>query len=160
MHTLTHDTPAGTLTTLVEDDVVIAAGFTATADDLTTRLGLGDVPPAGSGGRIDRAITAYLDGDLTALDAVPVRQAGSDFQQQVWTALREVPPGQTATYKELAEAIGRPGATRAVGSACGRNLIAPLVPCHRAVRTDGTMGGYYYGLSVKDWLLRHESGHS
>ncbi len=47
-----------------------------------------------------------------------------------------------------------------MGSACGRNLIAPLVPCHRAVRTDGTMGGYYYGLSVKDWLLRHESGHS
>lgn len=158
--TLRHETPAGTLTTIVDDDVVLAAGFTPDAAELTTRLGLPDAPPAMDGGIVDAAVRAYLAGDVTALDDVALRQPGTAFQQQVWNALRTVPPGETATYKELAHQVGRPGATRAVGSACGRNLIAPFVPCHRAIRTDGSMGGYYYGLEVKDWLLRHETGQS
>ncbi|HUG85483.1 MAG TPA: methylated-DNA--[protein]-cysteine S-methyltransferase [Euzebya sp.] len=159
MHTLQHDTPAGTLTTIIDGSQVIrAAGFTADAQALATRLGLAEAPPAGTDGPVHQAIHAYLDGDVEALDGLHVEQPGTDFQHLVWTALRAVPPGTTATYGELAAAIGRPGATRAVGSACGRNLVAPFVPCHRAVRSDGTTGGYYYGSHVKDWLLGHESG--
>lgn len=160
MHTLHHDTPAGTLTTIVDDEVVVAAGFTDDIGQLADRLDLPALPPRRNGGAVDDAVTAYLAGDLAALNGVALRQDGTDFQHQVWTALREVPAGTTATYQQLAESVGRPGATRAVGSACGRNLIAPFVPCHRAVRSDGSMGGYYYGLTVKDWLLRHETGQS
>lgn len=159
MFTLTHDTPVGTLTTLVDvDGVIHAAGFTDAAT-LAQRLDI-DVPPADDDPRstVAAAIRGYLQGDLTAMDDVPTSQAGTDFQQQVWHALADIAPGETASYGELATRIGRPGATRAVGSACGRNLIAPFIPCHRAVRSDGSMGGYLYGLQVKNWLLRHENG--
>ena len=67
-----------------------------------------------------------------------------------------VPAGSTATYAELAAAAGSPAAVRAAGSACARNLLAPFVPCHRVLRTGGALGGYRYGLAVKDELLRHE----
>jgi len=70
--------------------------------------------------------------------------------------MRQIPPGQTWSYAELAAKAGRPDASRAAGSACARNLVAPFVPCHRVVRSDGTLGGYYYGLPVKEWLLAHE----
>lgn len=162
MHTLTHATPAGTLTTIVaDDDVVVAAGFTDDADALAARAGLPAAPSPPTGPTaVDTAILAWLGGDHAALEALPLRQSGTDFQQQVWTALRAIPPGGTASYAELAAAVGRPGATRAVGSACGRNLIAPFVPCHRAVRSDGSLGGYLYGPQAKEWLLRHESGQS
>lgn len=162
MHTLTHATPAGTLTTIVDDDaVVIAAGFTDDADALARRAGLPAAPaPPSVRTAADRAVLAWLDGDHAALADLPLRQAGTDFQQQVWAALRDIPPGWTTSYTDLAAAVGRPGAVRAVGSACGRNLVAPYVPCHRAVRSDGSLGGYLYGLQAKEWLLRHESGHS
>jgi len=87
---------------------------------------------------------------------VPVRQPGGAFQQQVWDVMRRIPPGQTWSYAELAAKAGNPDAARAAGSACARNLVAPFVPCHRVVRTDGSLGGYYYGLDVKEWLLAHE----
>ena len=72
--------------------------------------------------------------------------------------MREIPPGETITYAELAERAGNPRAVRAAGSACARNLIAPIVPCHRVVRSGESrnLGGYYYGLSTKEWLLEHE----
>ena len=70
--------------------------------------------------------------------------------------MRAVPAGTTISYAGLAERAGLTRAARAAGSACAANLIAPVVPCHRAVRTDGSLGGYYYGLARKEWLLRHE----
>ena len=76
--------------------------------------------------------------------------------QDAWLAMRRIAPGSTLTYAELAAAAGRPAAVRAAGSACARNLVAPFVPCHRVVRTGGTLGGYYYGLDVKSALLRTE----
>ncbi|MGI9017099.1 MAG: methylated-DNA--[protein]-cysteine S-methyltransferase [Euzebya sp.] len=162
MYTLTLPTPAGpAFCAIVDDDhVVLAAGFTDDPGELSTRMGLPAPPPQRQDGPVHAAIIRYLEGDLQALNQIAVRQEGTEFQQQVWDALRKVPAGQTSTYGQLADAVGRPRATRAVGSACGRNLIAPFIPCHRATRSDGTMGGYYYGLAVKDWLLRHESGHS
>jgi methylated-DNA-[protein]-cysteine S-methyltransferase len=83
---------------------------------------------------------------------------GTDFQKKVWTRLLRVKFGQTTTYKALAEAVGRPAATRAVGGANHRNPVSIIVPCHRVVGSDGRLTGYGGGLWRKDWLLRHE-GH-
>lgn len=87
---------------------------------------------------------------------VPLDIRGTAFQQRVWQALREIPPGQTATYAEIAAKIGHPSAVRAVGTACGANPAAVLVPCHRALRTDGKLGGYRWGLERKKRLLEKE----
>jgi len=138
--------------------VVVAAGF-CSADDLWERLPKPDqttVRVVKHLGDLQAPIVAYLDGDLSAFDELPIAQAGTDLQQQVWQGLRSIPVGQTRTYSELARNTDKPKAVRAVGSACGRNLVAPMVPCHRALRSDGTLGGYYYGLKVKQWLLEHE----
>lgn len=152
-------TPVGPLTVLAADGVIVAAGFCSAADlwarlPDATRQPLRAVDHLGS---LHDPIVRYLDGDLTALDELPVAQAGTELQQEVWQGLRDIPAGETRTYTELAEATGNRRAARAVGSACGRNLIAPMVPCHRALRSDGSLGGYYYGLDVKRWLLDHES---
>ncbi|MDX6209141.1 MAG: methylated-DNA-[protein]-cysteine S-methyltransferase [Frankiales bacterium] len=157
----TMTTPAGPLTVLTEDDVVVAAGFTDDPDRLYRRL-----PDTGGYARTDdlgdvtKALLRWLDGDLAALDEVQVRQAGTPYQQAIWGALSQVPAGETVSYGTLAERAGAPTAARAAGSACGRNLVAPFVPCHRAVQSGGGLGGYEYGLTVKRWLLAHERGNS
>lgn len=87
---------------------------------------------------------------------LPLDIRGTAFQEQVWQALRQIPPGTTLTYAELAERIGRPGAARAVGQACARNRLAVAVPCHRAIRADGGLGGYRWGLDRKQTLLERE----
>lgn len=149
-------TPAGPLTVAVDSDgVVRAAGFTA-AEPLLDRLGHPESRAVADLGGVSEAVRAWLAGDLDALSQVPCRQDGTSFQQAVWQALRSIPAGQTASYGEVAATIGRPRATRAVGAACGRNLLAPFVPCHRAVRSNGGHGGYAYGLAAKAWLLDHE----
>ncbi|HEX6926622.1 MAG TPA: bifunctional DNA-binding transcriptional regulator/O6-methylguanine-DNA methyltransferase Ada [Longimicrobiaceae bacterium] len=89
--------------------------------------------------------------------AVPVDLRGTVFQLRVWDALRRIPAGETRTYAEVAEAVGSPGAARAVGSACALNPVALLVPCHRVVRADGSPGDYRWGRSRKERLLRAES---
>ena len=158
----TNETPAGPLGLLVDDDgVVIAAGFT-TADNLVERLrpelaGGHDIVTRDELGTVSQLVERYLDGELDALDRIPVNQPGTELQHEVWSSLRAIPAGETRTYTELAAMTSRPRAIRAAGTACGRNLIAPMVPCHRALRTDGSLGGYYYGLDVKRWLLAHES---
>jgi len=81
---------------------------------------------------------------------------GTFFQQLVWKALQEIPAGETRTYAQIADAIGRPKAVRAVGTAIGANPIAYLIPCHRVVRTDGGLGGYRWGLALKQQMLRAE----
>ncbi|WP_299438430.1 bifunctional DNA-binding transcriptional regulator/O6-methylguanine-DNA methyltransferase Ada [uncultured Rhodospira sp.] len=86
----------------------------------------------------------------------PLDVRGTAFQLRVWEELRRIPPGETRTYREVAAAIGRPTATRAVANACGDNPVALVVPCHRVVRTDGGLGGYRWGLARKRTLLRHE----
>jgi methylated-DNA-[protein]-cysteine S-methyltransferase len=154
-------TPVGPLSVLANGDTVVAAGFTADVDRLFTRLpdtaqseGYETVPDLGA---TTKALLRWLDGDLCALDDVPVAQAGTSYQQAIWAQLTQVPLGETITYGELALRAGKPAAARAAGSACGANLIAPFVPCHRALRSGGGLGGYEYGLEVKRWLLRHES---
>lgn len=108
--------------------------------------------PAG----VATALDAYFGGDLGALARVPVRTVGTPFEERVWAELRRIPAGETRTYAGLAAAIGTPGASRAVGSANGRNLIALVIPCHRVIATGGGLGGYGGGLARKRWLLAHE----
>jgi methylated-DNA-[protein]-cysteine S-methyltransferase len=103
-----------------------------------------------------RAIEAYFEGDLTAIDALPVKTGGTDFQRQVWSALRTIPTGKTTTYGTLAIRLGRPKAMRAVGMANGSNPISIIVPCHRVIGANATLTGYGGGLERKRWLLRHE----
>jgi methylated-DNA-[protein]-cysteine S-methyltransferase len=151
----TVDTPAGPFTVVVDaDGSVVASGFTADAGGLLTavptqeRKDLGDAT---------KAALAYFDGDLAAIDTVPVRQpTGGAFLAHAWDVLREVRPGEPVSYTELAQLAGNPAAVRAAAQACARNAVALFVPCHRVLRSDGTLGGFRYGLSVKRWLLDHE----
>jgi AraC family transcriptional regulator of adaptative response/methylated-DNA-[protein]-cysteine methyltransferase len=87
---------------------------------------------------------------------LPLDVRGTVFQERVWAELRKIPVGETRSYADIAAAVGAPGATRAVGSANGANPIAVLVPCHRVVRSDGTLGGYAGGLERKRALLAAE----
>jgi methylated-DNA-[protein]-cysteine S-methyltransferase len=161
VNTTTMSTPTGPLTIVATDEgVVRAAGFTANVDELLALIhpSLRGQPRSRADlGQITDAVVSYLDGDLTALDAVPVEQrSGGTFIGHAWDVLREVKPGAPVTYTEYAVLAGRPSAVRAAAQACARNAAAPFVPCHRVLRTDGTLGGYRYGLEVKKWLLGHE----
>jgi AraC family transcriptional regulator of adaptative response/methylated-DNA-[protein]-cysteine methyltransferase len=88
---------------------------------------------------------------------LPIDVTGTAFQARVWAALREIPFGETRSYAEIAEEIGEPGAIRAVGSACGANRVPLTIPCHRVIRTDGSLGGFGWGLEVKESLLSAEA---
>jgi methylated-DNA-[protein]-cysteine S-methyltransferase len=101
-------------------------------------------------------LDAYFHGDLRTFD-LPLHMAGTPFQKQVWQGLLTIPYGTTISYAELARRIGRPGASRAVGAANGRNPIGIIVPCHRVIGADGTLTGYGGGLDRKEWLLAHEA---
>jgi methylated-DNA-[protein]-cysteine S-methyltransferase len=151
-------TPIGGLALLARDGALIAAGF-ADIETMHARIGAGPLRERADLGELSRAVAAYFAGDLTAMDELPVDQPGGAFREAAWTAMRRVPAGQTITYTKLAAEAGNPKAVRAAASACARNLIAPIVACHRIVRTDGSLGGYYYGLNVKEWLLTHERRH-
>lgn len=103
----------------------------------------------------EQEILSYLAGERVAFD-IPLHLTGSEFQQQVWKALMEIPLGSTKTYREQSLAIGNPNAVRAVGHANGLNKIAIIIPCHRVIGADGTLTGYGGGIWRKEWLLRHE----
>ncbi|SCE79506.1 methylated-DNA-[protein]-cysteine S-methyltransferase [Micromonospora viridifaciens] len=155
------DTPAGPLSVLAAPDgAVRAAGFTAEPAALVPLMHpslRGELRERGDLGPVNTAVRAYLDGDLTAIDAVPVEQhTGGLFLAHAWRVLRDVKPGEPVTYTGFAELAGRPAAVRAAAAACARNAVALFVPCHRVLRTDGTLGGYRWGLGVKEWLLGHE----
>ena len=98
----------------------------------------------------------YFAGTLTEFD-LPLAAAGTDFQKRVWRALCEIPYGETISYGELARYVGKPGASRAVGLANGRNPIGIVVPCHRVIGADGSLTGYGGGIERKVWLLQHEA---
>ena len=103
-----------------------------------------------------KALEAYFDGNITALDHVGVETGGTAFQRTVWAALRRIPAGQTTSYGALASTIRRPRAMRAVGLANGSNPIGIIVPCHRVIGASGALTGYGGGLARKQWLLEHE----
>ncbi|HEY0600455.1 methylated-DNA--[protein]-cysteine S-methyltransferase [Brevundimonas sp.] len=105
---------------------------------------------------VRRAVEAYFNGDVRALDGVAVTTGGTVFQKAVWAALRAIPAGETRSYGQLAAAVGSPRAVRAAGLANGQNPVAVIVPCHRVIGANGTLTGYAGGLERKRWLLKHE----
>lgn len=109
-------------------------------------------------GEAIRQLDAYFAGELTEFD-LPLHLVGTPFQLRVWEQLRRIPYGETRTYGELAEALGNPGAARAVGLANGKNPIGIIVPCHRVIGSGGSLTGYGGGLDRKKRLLAFESGH-
>ncbi|NJC69522.1 methylated-DNA--[protein]-cysteine S-methyltransferase [Planosporangium thailandense] len=157
----TMETPAGPFTILLAgDETVLASGWTTDAELLATLVHPALKPtsepqPRADLGPVTKAVLSYLEGDIAAVDAVPVRQRSGAFLEQAWRTLREV--RHPVTYTEFAALSGRPAAVRAAASACARNAAALFVPCHRVLRTDGSLGGFRWGLPVKRWLLDHEA---
>ena len=159
----TFDTPVGPFTVVAtETGAVRAAGFTTDVPELMRLVHPRLAAPVEADddvGPVREAVHDYLDGDLTALDAVVVEQyTRGDFMQHAWDVMREIKPGSPVTYTRYAELSGRPAAIRAAAAACARNAVALILPCHRVLRTDGSLGGYRWGLPVKEWLLKHEAG--
>lgn len=158
----TIDTPIGPFTTLVDGDAaVLASGWTADPETLRTlvhpTMRPAELREHSSLGEVTRAATDYHNGDLTCIDNVPVRQHSGVFLMHAWQVLRTVPAGNPVSYTTFAADAGRPAATRAAANACGRNAAGLFVPCHRVLRTDGSLGGFRWGLAAKRWLLDHES---
>lgn len=162
MFTATIDTPPGPFTIVASDEAVLASGWTADPERLRAMIGAALRPasltPRGDLGPFTRAVEDYVAGDVTAIDAIPVRVTSTPFHERAWAELRLIPAGSPETYGQLAVRCGSPSAVRAAGTACGRNPAALFVPCHRIVRTGGGLGGFGYGLPVKRWLLDHEQG--
>lgn len=104
---------------------------------------------------VRRQLEAYFEGELFKFD-IPLSLTGTPFQRRVWEELRQIPYGTTISYAELARRVGNPAASRAVGSANGKNPISIIVPCHRVIASDGGLGGFGGGLDRKEWLLDHE----
>lgn len=152
-------TPIGDLYLISYSTVLLAAGFTnfnnllKRMDPIDTKLDFKDVKAIP---KISDLVNDYFDGDLSALNSIEVRQPGTAFYQSIWKQMRKIPAGSTWTYAELAKRAGNAEAVRAAGTACGANLIAPIVPCHRIIKTGGALGNYGYGIKSKEWLLRHE----
>ncbi len=153
------NTPVGTLYLISDEQILLAAGFKS-LNDLIKRLSevdsLQQVKDVKKIAKISDLINDYFDGDLMAINSIEVRQPGAKFSQNVWKSLRKIPVGKTWSYAELAKKSGSPDAVRAAGTACGNNLIAPIIPCHRVVKSGGALGNYGYGVKIKEWLLRHE----
>lgn len=157
----TIDTADGPFTLLVDEEQrVLASGWTADHEEIVGRLAVKDRPAEIHEGETDAAsaVRAYYAGDVGAIDAVVVRQYGTELQRTGWDALRRITPGEPLTYTEFAAALGSPSAVRAAASICARNAPALFIPCHRVLRSDGSLGGFAWGLDVKESLLAHERG--
>jgi AraC family transcriptional regulator of adaptative response/methylated-DNA-[protein]-cysteine methyltransferase len=154
----------GTLLIAATDRGICAVTLGDRADELeralATEFPSANISPGPAGGSPAlagwmRALSAHLDRRLPLPD-LPLDIRGTSFQTLVWSYLRRIPSGETRSYAEVARALGRPGAARAVASACARNRIALLIPCHRVIRGSGALGGYRWGLGRKRALLEGE----
>ena len=152
-------TPVGNIYLIADSGILIAAGFKS-LNSLQNRLSPSDklrkIEPIEKIPKISKLIDNYFEGRLDALNLIQVRQPGAQFSQEVWKVMRAIPVGMTISYAQLAKKAGSPAAFRAAGTACGNNLIAPIIPCHRIIKSDGTLGNYGYGVAIKEKLLRLE----
>ena len=142
----------------------VGALWLCAEDERLVGLYLPDRPappgPSGRGGVLARAaaqLTEYFAGERRDFD-LALAPSGTEFQRAVWHALADIPFGATCSYGDLARAVGRPSASRAVGAANGKNRIAIILPCHRVIGASGELTGYGGGLPMKRWLLDHERG--
>lgn len=155
----TLDTADGPFTVLVDaDQRVLASGWTADHRAIVERLAVKQRPVEIREAETDAAsvVRAYYGGDLAAIDGVAVRQFGTPLQQTGWDALRRISPGEPLTYTAFAAKLGNARAVRAAAAICARNAPALFVPCHRVLRSDGSLGGFAWGLAVKQSLLARE----
>lgn len=139
---------------------LVAVAFDDRWDDaraaLEKRIGGTFEATGGVDATIQAAMKAYFANDVRAIDEIEVDPGGTEFQQRVWSQLRSIEPGTTATYGAIAKALGDANATRAVGTANGANPIPIVIPCHRVIAADGKLHGYSSGIKRKKWLLEHE----
>jgi methylated-DNA-[protein]-cysteine S-methyltransferase len=153
------ETPIGRAAILEGERGVVALGLVDDWPALLARVGAArgplEVKPRRTAWVADR-LRAYFDGEIEALDRVPVDAGGSAFQRRVWSALRRIPAGRTESYGALARKLGAPGSARAVGLAAARNPVTFVVPCHRLIGAGGELTGFAYGIERKRWLLEHE----
>ncbi|WP_084077453.1 methylated-DNA--[protein]-cysteine S-methyltransferase [Demequina sp. NBRC 110057] len=159
----THDTlatPDGPFVVIEDDGAVVAAGWTDDPAALAARSRLAGGPGTPGTVRAADAVAAYYAGDASRVARVPVAAPGTAFRERVWEALRAIPAGEVRTYGAVAQALGSPGASRAVGAACGANPVALFVPCHRVTGASGSLTGFAWGVDVKRSLLAREAGDS
>jgi methylated-DNA-[protein]-cysteine S-methyltransferase len=158
---LTLSTPDGPFTVIARDGTVLASGWTAEPAELTGQmhplLRPSDCAAVRDMGPVSEAIEAYYAGDPDPAMQVPVLQKSGPFRSHAWDVLRTVSPGKPVTYTQYAMLSGNPRAVRAAASACAFNAAALFVPCHRVIRTDGTLGGFRWGLAIKESLLAREA---
>ncbi len=160
--------PPGPFTALVTQDddgsdVVLASGWSEDVDSMLQVIHPTLRPSTAE--RVDwlpvlDVVTAFHEGDVTAIDGVVVRQRSGPFREAAWEILRTIPAGRPETYTEFAARCGRPAAVRAAASACSRNAAALFVPCHRVHSAGGGLGGFRWETTVKRWLLDHEAAHA
>lgn len=149
-------TTLGRMLVAATEKGVCRLSFEESAEDLARRFPRAHLV---AGGETFAALLAEVVGAVEQPGrsrAIPLDVQGTAFQEAVWRELQRIPPGETRTYAQIAAAVGKPGAVRAAGSANGANNVAVLIPCHRVIRTDGTLGGYAYGTEIKRELLRRE----
>jgi methylated-DNA-[protein]-cysteine S-methyltransferase len=150
------ETPVGSLKLFFTDRGLAALGFAGEGALLAPEPGM---VPAHLKPRLEaakRELMAYFNGSQTDFAALTLDPQGTPFQLRVWQELRRIPWGQTISYGELARRVGNPKAARAVGQANAVNPIPLIIPCHRVIAADGSLGGYSSGLERKRWLLHHE----
>ncbi len=152
-------TPVGTLNLIADGELLLGANL-STIRALKEGLDLiyrgSDFKEVNKIPVISTLIGDYFDGDLSAINGIKVSQPGASFSQAAWKAMRRIRAGKVLSYAELAKNLGSPKAVRAAGSACAKNAIVLVIPCHRIVKTGGALGNYAYGVNKKEWLLRHE----
>jgi O-6-methylguanine DNA methyltransferase len=160
----TFETPVGPMIAVASSDALCALEFSSAGrlSRLDARLARWFPPhrivdePNGIVEQTRTWLDSYFSGDRADADGLVLDMRGAPFERRVWTALRQIPPGETTTYGTIAKQVGSPGAARAVGMANGANPIAIVVPCHRVIGANGTLTGYGGGLDCKTWLINHE----
>lgn len=155
----TLSSPIGKLYLVTRDEVVLGLNLSG-FDQILASLGpdiqklkiTREIQPS----QATKALVDYFDGDLSAINSIKVQQSGGIFSQAAWLGMRRIKAGRTLSYAQLAKKAGSPAAVRAAGSACAKNKIVIIVPCHRVINSNGLIGAYGPGSEKKLWLLRHE----
>jgi methylated-DNA-[protein]-cysteine S-methyltransferase len=155
----TIDSPVGKLYLLSRGETVLGLNHSGyrdllsglSADELKEKIGKVTKVKG-----ITDKLADYFDGDLAAINSIKVKQPGAAFSQAAWSSMRKIKVGTMESYADLAYRAGSPAAVRAAGSACAKNKIAIIIPCHRIIKSDGSIGAYGWGVNMKMWLLRHE----
>ena len=150
------DSPLGEIVLAVRDGKLVALEFECVPGSLARRFPGEPLVPSGDPAGIAGRVEAYFQGELRALEGIETDAGGTEFQRLVWRELVRIPVGERRSYSDVARAIGRPSAVRAVGAANGSNPIALVIPCHRVLGKDGSLTGYASGIERKKWLLDHE----